>query len=66
MNDSTKTFAISNRSRIELRVESYNLFNQIVWEDPDLNIASANFGRVTRKGLENSGREMQVGLRFLV
>ena len=61
----TKSFAISKQNRIELRVESYNLFNQIIWEDPDLNIASANFGKVTRKRLENAGREMQIGLRFL-
>jgi outer membrane receptor protein involved in Fe transport len=62
----TKMFSLSDRNRIELRVEAYNLFNQIVWEDPDLNIANvATFGKVTRKRLESSGREMQIGLRFL-
>jgi outer membrane receptor protein involved in Fe transport len=61
----TKMFSLSARNRIELRMEAYNLFNQIVWEDPDLNIASTNFGKVTRKRLEASGREVQVGLRVL-
>ena len=61
----TKNFRASDRNHFELRVEAYNLLNQIIWEDPDLNIASSNFGKVTRKRLENTGREMQIGVRYL-
>jgi hypothetical protein len=61
----TKNFRFGQKYRMEFRLEAYNVFNNIIWEDPDLNIASANFGKVTRKRLESSGREMQVGLRFL-
>jgi hypothetical protein len=61
----TKNVRITERNHFELRIEAYNLFNQIVWDDPDLNIASANFGKVTRKRLESTGREMQIGVRFL-
>lgn len=60
----TKTFRLGPKYRVEFRGEAYNVFNQIIWEDPDLALASANFGKVTRKRLESLGREMQIGLRF--
>ena len=60
----TKTFRVGPKYRMEFRAEAYNLFNEIIWEDPDLVLANANFGKVTRKRLESQGREMQLGLRF--
>ena len=41
------------------------LFNNIVWDIPDPNISSANFGKVTRKRIDGTGREIQFGLRFV-
>ena len=32
---------------------------------PELNISSTNFGKVTRKRADGSGREIQAGLRFV-
>jgi hypothetical protein len=61
----TKMFNLSGRYRMEARVEAYNALNSIVWDNPDLNIASANFGKVTRKRLAWNGREIQFGLRFV-
>jgi hypothetical protein len=61
----TKMFALGQRYRLEARIEAYNAFNEIVWDNPDLILSSANFGKVTRKQLAYSGREMQVGLRFI-
>jgi hypothetical protein len=61
----TKSFTLPNRYRLEARLETYNAFNAIVWEIPDLNISSANFGKVTRKRVDGTGREVQVGLRFV-
>ncbi len=61
----TKMFNLTNKYRLEARLEAYNLFNQIGWDDPDLNIASSNFGKVTRKRIESLGREIQIGLRFV-
>ena len=61
----TKMFNLSGRYRMEARVEAYNALNNIVWDNPDLNIASANFGKVTRKRLAWNGREIQFGLRFV-
>ena len=36
-----------------------------MWDNPDLNLASSNFGKVTRKRLACNGREIQFGLRFV-
>jgi hypothetical protein len=60
----TKSFRLGPRYRVEARVEAYNAFNTIVWDNPDLNIASSNFGKVTRKRTDGQGREIQIGVRF--
>jgi Carboxypeptidase regulatory-like domain len=61
----TKMFDVTSRYRIEARIEAYNALNSIVWDNPDLNLASSNFGKVTRKRLAYNGREIQFGLRFV-
>lgn len=61
----TKDFKIGSRYKVEARVEAYNALNNIVWDNPDMNLASANFGKVTRKRTDSLGREIQVGLRFV-
>jgi len=61
----TKNFSITNKYKMEARVEAYNAFNRIVWDNPEMNLSSANFGQVTRKRPDISGREIQVGLRFI-
>ncbi len=63
--DLTKSFNLPNRYRLEARIEAYNAFNSIVWDVPDTNISSANFGKVTRKRVDGTGRELQIGLRFV-
>lgn len=60
----TKAFNMF-KYRLEARLEAYNALNTIVWENPDLAIVSANFGKVTRKRLDGVGREIQFGLRFV-
>ncbi len=60
----TKNFTF-NRYRLEARIETYNAFNQIIWDNPDLSISSSNFGKVTRKRVDGNGREIQVGVRFV-
>ena len=60
----TKSFPIG-RYRLEARIEAYNAFNHIVWDQPDIAFGSANFGKVTRKRIDSLGREIQVGLRFV-
>jgi outer membrane receptor protein involved in Fe transport len=53
------------RYRLEARIEAYNAFNHLVWDQPDTGIGSANFGKVTRKRTDNYGREVQIGFRFV-
>jgi Carboxypeptidase regulatory-like domain/TonB dependent receptor len=66
MTDLTLTKSVPvGQNRIEARLEAYNLFDSIIWDNPDLGIASANFGKVTRKRLDGNGRELQIGLRFV-
>lgn len=60
----TKSFPIG-RYRLETRVEAYNAFNHVVWDQPELTFGNANFGRVTRKRTDSSGREIQIGVRFV-
>ncbi len=61
----TKMFRLGGKYKMEARIEAYNAFNQILWDDPDLTISSANFGKVTRKRTDGNGRELQVGVRFV-
>ncbi|MCX6544594.1 MAG: TonB-dependent receptor [Acidobacteria bacterium] len=61
----TKTFSFGSKYRLEARIEAYNAFNVMIWENPDVVISSATFGKVTRKRVDGNGRELQVGLRFI-
>ena len=61
----TKSFNFTSRYRLEARLEAYNLFNSVVWDMPDTNISSPNFGKVTRKRVDGTGREIQIGMRFV-
>lgn len=61
----TKMFHFGPKYRVEARIESYNAFNAVIWDTPDVVISSATFGKVTRKRVDGIGRELQVGLRFI-
>jgi hypothetical protein len=60
----TKQFPIGNSYKVEARVETYNTLNHISWDKPNTTFGNANFGKVTLKRGDVSGREIQVGLRF--
>ena len=62
----TKFFKLGETKRVEARAEAYNLFNSTTWAQPGQDIAdSANFGKVARKRTDGTGREIQLGLRFV-
>jgi hypothetical protein len=61
----TKAFQFSSKYRLEARIEAYNVFNIINWDQPEVNLSSANFGKVTRKRVDSQGREIQLGVRFV-
>ena len=62
----SKSFRITERFRLEARLEAYNALNHINWDNPGVDFNTpATFGRVTRKRTEYTGRELQYGLRFV-
>ncbi|HEX4030691.1 MAG TPA: carboxypeptidase regulatory-like domain-containing protein [Terracidiphilus sp.] len=46
----------------EFRAESFNLFNNVVFNPPDSSISDTNFGQVT--GQWNNPRQLQMSLKF--
>jgi hypothetical protein len=57
-----RNFAFSERKRLELRGEFFNATNSAHFGQPDLNIRSAQVGRITSTQAPN--RQIQLGLRF--
>ena len=56
-----RTFPIG-RTRLEFRLEAFNLLDRKIWAAPDSTITSANFGKVTQ--IANLPRQAQLGFRF--
>jgi len=61
----SKSFNITERFKLEVRVEAYNLFNRVQLANPTVDFTSANFGKVTTKLVAYNGREVQYGLRLV-
>ncbi|MFN7925928.1 MAG: TonB-dependent receptor [Bryobacteraceae bacterium] len=62
--DSTlsKNFALTERFKLELRLEAYNLTNSVMPGNPNLSVTSTQFGGITTQ--VNYGREVQYTLRL--
>lgn len=58
----SKSFRLSERLRLEFRMEAYNLTNSIMWGSPNTSVTSSLFGRVTSQA--NRGRELQYAGRI--
>jgi hypothetical protein len=53
---------VAGRQTLELRVETFNLFNTFNWGDPVTNFNAATFGRIlTQTG---DPRIMQFGVKY--
>jgi hypothetical protein len=62
----SKSFRITERFRLETRLEAYNAFNHLNWENPGVDFNNAaTFGKVTRRHIAYNGREIQYGLRLV-
>ena len=59
-----KTISMPGTTRLDVRIEAFNIFNRIIWNltDTEQNFNSADFGRVS--GTANSPRQMQLGLKL--
>jgi hypothetical protein len=57
-----RNFALGGSKTLQLRLEAFNTFNQPVWNDPNTNVTSAQYGNITttRKPM----RELQLGVKF--
>jgi hypothetical protein len=57
-----KRFRITERCRLEFRMEAYNMTNSIMWGMPNVSVQAANLGRITSQA--NVGRELQYTARL--
>ncbi len=60
----SKAFRLKERYKFEIRVESYNAFNQINWDNPIVDFTNSNFGKVISKRPGYIGREIQYGFKL--
>jgi hypothetical protein len=60
-----KNTHVSGRVSMQLRIETFNVFNTRVFGGPDTNPNNANFGVVSTASQVNFPRTTQVGLRFM-
>ena len=67
-----KATAITERLRLEIRADAFNLFNHAEFANPSTRITSSNFGRITRTGdpatplfaVDPKERIIQLGAKF--
>jgi len=59
-----KFFRITERLRIEFRMEAYNFTNTFSGADPSVGVTSSSFGRVTAMTAGSQGRELQYNIRI--
>jgi hypothetical protein len=57
-----KNFDLGGTNRLQVRIEMFDLFNQIRFGQPGNQIGTVNFGRITTAG---DGRVVQLGIKYL-
>lgn len=60
-----KEFKVVERVKFELRMEAYNLTNQMRWADPSTSVTASTFGRLTAQRAGVFGRQLQFSLRLI-
>jgi hypothetical protein len=61
----SKLYPITERVKMEIRMEGYNFTNSFMGGRPNLNVDSSLFGRVTTQKAGYSGRQLQYTARLL-
>jgi len=59
-----KFFRLTERFRVEFKMEAYNISNTFAGADPSTDVTNSAFGRVTRMAAGTKGREMQYNMRI--
>jgi hypothetical protein len=64
--DSTlsKGFSITEKMKFQLRVEAFNVLNNMNWNNPNMTVTSSQFGQSTDIFPNDFGRRLQLGLRL--
>jgi Carboxypeptidase regulatory-like domain len=57
-----KSFQLTERFRVDLRAEAFNMLNRVIFSNPNASLDSNSFGRVT--GQSNTPRQMQMALKL--
>ncbi|HEX5081794.1 MAG TPA: carboxypeptidase-like regulatory domain-containing protein [Blastocatellia bacterium] len=57
-----RRFPVTEKKTLEFRLDMINTFNHVLWNNPNTDITSSNFGRVTTQW--NTPRFIQFQLRF--
>jgi hypothetical protein len=57
-----KTFSVTERFRVDVRAEAFNVFNRVVFGGPQANLNSNTFGVISSQA--NAARQMQGGLKL--
>jgi hypothetical protein len=60
----SKGFRIREGYKFEVRVEAYNAFNHLNWDNPIVDFNNANFGKVINRRPGYIGREIQYGFKL--
>ncbi|MBS1828640.1 MAG: TonB-dependent receptor [Acidobacteria bacterium] len=58
-----KDLNATERARLTLRFEAFNILNRVRWAGPDATVTSPTFGQV--RGQSNDPRRMQAGIKFV-
>jgi hypothetical protein len=59
-----KDTTITERTRLQLRFEAYNVFNHTNFANPDGNVADGTFGRISSIRAFTNSREFQLAAKF--
>ena len=59
----SKTFPLGGQTRLQIRAEMFNVFNNVNYGNPNAVFGSATFGRISSVG--TSMRQIQLGARLL-
>jgi len=57
-----KSFRLTEKFRLDFRAEAFNMFNRVVFSNPQSSLDSNSFGRVT--GQANAARQAQGALKL--
>ncbi|PYV84023.1 MAG: hypothetical protein DMG05_25130, partial [Acidobacteria bacterium] len=59
-----KDFHITERLKMQLRADAFNLLNNMSWGDPSTTVDDSSFGQITNQANLTFGRRVQLGVRI--